>query len=232
MVRKMNLNEQIAEIASLMGDKTRSSILIALMAGKALTAGELALRANISAQTASNHLKKLLDAKLIELIKPTSRYRYYKISSPMVAKALESLSVITCRQRPPKHEKLDPEICFARSCYDHLAGTLGVKITAALLENAFIQLEDEKFLLTQKGKDFFTEININYRKLLKGKREFAKPCLDWTEREYHLAGSLGSAFLEYLFSERLLIRSKTKNRVVILTEKGCWWIKKYFSITC
>ena len=102
----MYSEQEISKIASLIGDKTRTAILIALMEGRALTAGELALRANISPQTASNHLKKLMDAALIELIKTPTRYRYYKISSPLVANALESLSVILPdKKQPPRHER-------------------------------------------------------------------------------------------------------------------------------
>lgn len=114
----MNLEKEIAKIAALMGDKTRAAMLIALMEGRALTAGELALRANISAQTASNHLKKMLDAKLIIRLATPTRYRYYKIATPLVARALESLSLLTTvdKMPPPRHEKLDWEICFARTC--------------------------------------------------------------------------------------------------------------------
>lgn len=222
----MSIDKEIAKIASLIGDNTRSAILIALMEGKALTAGELAFRANISPQTASNHLKKLAEAGLIELIKTPTRYRYYKISSPLVAQSLEALSLLLPdKKRPPRHEKLDQEICFARTCYDHLAGTLGVKITNALQNKKFIHLKNVEFSVTQQGDAFFKKININCAELKKLKRQFAKPCLDWTEREYHLAGSLGSSLLEYLLTNRLLIRSKNKARVIILTEKGRTWLK-------
>jgi len=227
----MNLETQIAKIASLIGDKTRSAILIALMEGRALTAGELALRANISPQTASNHLKKLLAAELIELIKTPTRYRYYKISSPLVAKTLESLSLLLSdKKRPPRHEKLDQEICFARTCYDHLAGTLGVKLADAFTKKNFLILKDEIFELTPYGMEFFQEIGINCDELMKLNRQFAKSCLDWTEREYHLAGSLGSALLEHLLAHRLIIRSKHKSRVIILTVAGRMWMKEKLSI--
>lgn len=227
----MNLDEQIAKVASLIGDKTRSAILMALMEGRALTAGELAFRANISPQTASNHLKKLLDAGLIELVKTPTRYRYYKISSPLVAKALESLSLLLPdKKHPPRHEKLDHEICFARTCYDHLAGTLGVKITAALIKKELIKKKDNEFVLTKKGKIFFEGLHINCESLMKLKRQFAKPCLDWTEREYHLAGSLGNSLLEYLLNNRLLMASKKKPRVLVLTTKGERWLSQKFDI--
>lgn len=158
----MKLDEEIAKVANLIGDKTRSAILISLIEGKALTAGELAFRANISPQTASNHLKKLLEAKLITLIKTPTRYRYFKISSPLVAKALESLSLLLDinYQQPPRHEKLDKEICFARTCYDHLAGTLGVNIAKALVLKGYLYFEDEKFIITDRGYSFFKYLNI------------------------------------------------------------------------
>ena len=228
----MNVENKIAKVASLIGDKTRSAILIALMEGRALTAGELALRANISPQTASNHLKKLMDAELIEYVKTPTRYRYYKISSPLVAQALETLSLLSpCdKKRPPRHDVLDKEICFARTCYDHLAGTLGVKVTHALVDKNFIEMKDNTFAVTQSGKSFFSQLNINCEDLVKLKRQFAKPCLDWTEREFHLAGSLGTSLLTYMLEHRLLLRSKKTSRVVILTQQGKDWLKNNLEI--
>lgn len=224
----MKSEQEISKIASLIGDKTRTAILIALMEGRALTAGELALRANISPQTASNHLKKLMDAELIELIKTPTRHRYYKISSPLVANALESLSILLPEiKKPPRHEKMQYEICFARICYDHLAGKLGVTITDALLRKNYIERKENSFITTKNGEFFFNQINIDCQELIKLKRHYAKPCLDWTEREYHLAGSLGSNFLEFLLNNKLLIRSKNKPRVIHLTPKGQLWIEKY-----
>lgn len=227
----MTLDEQIAKISSLMGDKTRASMLIALMEGKALTAGELALRANISPQTASNHLKKLLAAQLITHVKTPTRYRYYKISSPLVAAALESLSLLTIHpQKPPRHEKLPHDICFARSCYDHIAGRLGVSITQALLTKCYLKEKDETFIVTGQGQIFFETLPIVLEKLKLSRRVLAKPCLDWTEREYHLAGSLGQAILEHFITQRLVIRSKTKPRVLLLTVEGKRWLSDKLSL--
>lgn len=228
----MILDEEIAKIANLIGDKTRSSMLIALMEGKALTASELAFRANISPQTASNHLKKLIDTKLIFLIKTPTRYRYFKIASPLVAKALESLSLLIDieKKKPPRHDKLDKDICFARTCYDHLAGKLGVEIAYALQKKNYLKMDDDQFSLTEEGGLFFKEIEINCDELIKLRRQFAKPCLDWTEREYHLAGCLGHVILDFFIKNRLLIKSKDKPRVMLLTEKGRTWLKKYLDV--
>jgi DNA-binding transcriptional ArsR family regulator len=223
----MSLNADIAKIANLIGDKTRASMLVALMEGKALTAGELALRANISPQTASNHLKKLLEADLIIHVKTPTRYRYYKIASSQVAAALESLSLLTNNpQKPPRHERLDKEICFARTCYDHLAGELGVKVTQRLLTLGFLTQDQEAFSITAVGRAFFAKLGIDTEQLQNQRRQFAKPCLDWTEREYHLAGSLGQALLNYFLEQRWVIRSKTKSRVIILTVDGQRSLKK------
>ena len=228
----MSLNKAIAKAAHLIGDKTRVNILVALMEGRALTAGELALRANISPQTASNHLKKLLAAKLIAHVKTPTRYRYYKIASPLVANALESLSLLTDspKKRPPHHEKLDQDICFARTCYDHLAGELGVKVTNALLDKEIIKENQNYFQITPQGYHFFKELNIDCHSLLKQRRQFAKSCLDWTEREYHLAGSLGKALLDHLINQGIVIPSKKKSRVLILTTKGKLWLQNKFNL--
>ncbi|MDF2939680.1 MAG: transcriptional regulator [Gammaproteobacteria bacterium] len=220
------MDTDIACIAGLIGDKSRAAILVSLMNGKALTAGELARFANISPQTASNHLSKLLAAKLIVPVKSFSRYRYYRIASAQVAQALESLSLLAdpSKQCLPGHNKLAKDIRFARTCYDHLAGELGVKITQKFVAQGYIQQLQDKFILTEKGQLYFNSLGINCKQLANLKRPLAKPCLDWTEREHHLAGSLGSALLDYLFDEHLIFCSKQKNRVVLLTAKGQMWL--------
>lgn len=224
----MSLEQEIANVAALIGDKTRAAILIALMAGKALTAGELALRTHISPQTASNHLKKLQEAKLIIRVPTPTRYHYYKIDSPLVAKALESLSLLTPihKMLPPRHQQLDQSICFARTCYDHLAGTLGVSLCQGLQHKNYIKLQADEFLVTKQGINFFNQLKISCEELKQQRRHFAKPCLDWTEREFHLAGSLGKALLDYFIAHHLLHPSKTKARVMILSEKGRQWLEK------
>lgn len=227
------IQKDIAKIASLIGDKTRASILIALMEGGALTAGELAIRANISPQTASNHLSKLLRANLV-ICESTGRHRYYKLSSHLVAQALESLSLVSGhdKRRPPRHHTIDKDICFARTCYDHLAGELGVKLKNALIDKAYIKLDDEKFIVTKTGKPFFNKLGIDVDKLSKQRRHFAKACLDWTEREHHIAGSLGHALLDYFLQNRLVIRSKHKPRVIALTTKGKFWFRSTAGKSC
>ncbi|MEM9243440.1 MAG: winged helix-turn-helix domain-containing protein [Pseudomonadota bacterium] len=219
------LEQDISRIASLIGDKARASILVALMTSKALTAGELAWQANISAQTASNHLKKLMRANLI-ICHPNGRHRYYHLASAEVAHALESLGVLTKNIKPPQHKTLDKAICFARSCYDHLAGELSIKLKNILIKKRFIEQQENSFMVTPSGERFFNRLGIDIAALKKQRRQFANPCLDWTAREYHIAGSLGAAILDYFLDNRLVIRSKEKPRVVVLTAKGKQWINQ------
>lgn len=224
--------EDLSKIASLVGDKVRAAILVALMEGKALTAGELALSANASAQTTSNHLKKLINAELVQC-EPTGRHRYYRLASSRVATAVEAIGILAGspkKRRPPRHGALDKEICFARSCYDHLAGALAIQIKTYMLERNILSQKENTFVVSEKGKLFFAQkMGIDTDALKIQRRLFAKPCLDWTERECHGAGSLGTAILEYFISNRLVIRSKSKHRVLNLTEKGKRWIVKNLS---
>ncbi len=228
----MKLSHDIAKIAALIGDKARANMLTALMQGSALTAGELAIEANISAQAASNHLNKLTKEGLINCTK-TGRHRYYLLASHQVAEILESLGVLAnpnSNIATPQQSKIDKEICFARTCYDHLAGKLGVSLTNAMINKNYIIQKDNLFQLTSSGKSFFNNLNINTDILTKKRRLFAKPCLDWTQREHHLAGSLGSALLDYFIENRLIIKSKSKARVVLLTAKGSKWLYDNFKI--
>ena len=225
------LDNDIANVAKLLSDHNRASMLVALMAGKALTAGELALYANISAQTASNHLQKLIRAKLLRCT-ASGRHRYYRLTSNEVATAIESLGVLSSTTNPPlpQHKKLTPDICFARTCYDHLAGKLGVAISNALLEKNIITTNDREFNVTPYGKSFFATLNINVDLLQQQRRQFAKCCLDWTERNYHLAGNLGAALFNYLFENRFIIKAKHKPRIIILTTKGRTWLAKTLNL--
>ena len=222
----MMLHEDIAKIASLIGDKSRAKILTLLMEGKSFTAGELAIGANISAQTASNHLLKLSTAGIVEC-KPFGRHRYYSLSSEKVASLLESLGVISkdLNSNKLRQKSIDKDICNARTCYDHFAGKISVMYTKRLLKNNYIEVNGDQFDITLKGIKYFSELGIDVDILTKKKRNFAKQCLDWTEREYHISGSLGQAILTFLLDNRMLIKSKKKSRVLVLTVKG----KKWFS---
>src|SRR5207253_3863318 len=137
----------------LVGDTARATMLAALMGGQALTASELAFLARISRPTASEHLARLVEARLIALTRQ-GRYRYYRIASPMVARMLESIIAVAAIEVPARHQPRsirDEALHFARTCYDHLAGQLGVAIADALVANGYIVLGEDGGAVTDSG---------------------------------------------------------------------------------
>ncbi|MBI1208073.1 MAG: metalloregulator ArsR/SmtB family transcription factor [Azospirillum sp.] len=186
----------VAEIAALIGDPARANILSALMTGRALAAGELACAAGVSPQTTSGHLAKLTEARLLS-VEQQGRHRYYRLASPDIARAVEALMTVAAagvpRHRPagPKDEALRT----ARSCYDHIAGRLGVALAASLCRNGRILLADGAGAITEDGWRFFAAFGIDPGADPRSRRPLCRPCLDWSERRPHLAGRLGLALL-------------------------------------
>src|SRR6478609_11037409 len=149
----------MVEIAALVGDTARATMLAALMSGQALTSGELAGRARVSRATTSEHLGKLTQARLLTVTKKR-RNRYYRIASPLVAKMLESIKAVAAIETPPRHRPRsaqDDALRFARTCYDHVAGRLGVAIADALAAKKYAVLNDDGGELTPGGKRFLAK---------------------------------------------------------------------------
>ena len=196
----MKEGPDIARIANLIGDPARANMLTALMAGKALTASELAHEAGITQQTASTHLGKLEQGGLL-LQRKQGRHRYFSLASGDVAHVLESLMGLAAkaghlRVRPgPRNEALRE----ARVCYHHLAGEMGTRLFEAMVERGFLAKDDE-LQLTPSGTRFVRNIGIDLDALASGRAPLCRECLDWSERRSHLAGSLGRAFLEKMMS--------------------------------
>jgi DNA-binding transcriptional ArsR family regulator len=212
-------SEKFSEIANLLGDKCRSNMLWNLLDGRAYTATELSLCAEISPQAASNHLSKLVEAQILSVEKQ-GRHRYYTFAHAGIAYAIESMANLMpignlTHSTKESHNKIE----LARTCYDHLAGKLGVAITHSLIDNNLINQESNQYILTDAGKNWFRSINIEVETIGKGKRVFARPCLDWSERKHHLAGALGAALLQTIIHNDW-IRKKLNSREVILTAKG------------
>lgn len=210
----------LATIAALIGDPTRASILWALLGGEALPAGELASRAQVTNQTASAHLAKLVQSGLLE-VEPIQRHRYYKLKNAEVAQLLESLAIVAppLRLHKEKDTVAHQSIRAARTCYDHLAGQLGVAITQALLSQELLTLEGEHYQLTPAGQARLAKWQINDGQLRQSRRKFAYPCLDWSERTPHLAGSLGAAIADKCFAMGWLKRLPN-TRAIQLTSLG------------
>src|ERR1700710_2728748 len=193
----MKAGPDIAMVAALVGDPARSNMLMALMSGRALTASELAQEAGITPQTASSHLAKLEAGSLIEPEKQ-GRHRYYRLTGPDVATALEGLMDLAARaghmrvRTGPK----DPALRRARICYDHLAGELGVQMLDSMRRQKLVRQQQHDIKLTGEGKRFMAQaLQIDADMLAHPRRPVCKACLDWSERRHHLAGTLGGAVM-------------------------------------
>ena len=187
----------MVEVAALVGDTARATMLAALMDGRALTATELAFLAHVSRSTASGHLRKLETARLVAVTRQR-RFAYYRIASPLVARMLESIRAVAAIELPPRHRPRSPQdaaLRFARTCYDHLAGTLGVAMTDALIQRGHIILLDDGGEVTPQGARFLSLFGVDSRADPRSRRLFCQPCLDWSERRYHLKGRVAAGLL-------------------------------------
>ena len=204
-------------------------MLAALMGGQSLTATELAYCANVSRSTASGHLSKLVAARLLTVTRKR-RFSYYRIASPLVATMLESIKVVAAIEVPPRHQPRSAHegaLRFARSCYDHLAGQLGVAIADALVAMGHISLTDEGGELTASGARFLSAFGADLRP--RGRRIFCQPCLDWSERRYHLKGLVGARILHRLL-ERGWLKRVSGSRALRLTSSGRAGLSEIFHI--
>jgi DNA-binding transcriptional ArsR family regulator len=215
----------LSVVAALMGEPARAAILCALMDGLALPAGELAELAGVSPQTASTHLQKLLEGELVA-VESHGRHRYYRLANPEVAAALEALMVIAPPTR--KRASKDEDLCFARACYDHLAGWTGVELTRALTNSGFLERDGSQFNLTPTGWATLEAFGLNVEALAL-QRNFAKACLDWTERKPHLGGALGRALTARFFELKWIVRSPN-GRTLRVTEMGRVGLQKTFAM--
>jgi len=210
----------IAEVGALIGDPARASILVALMDGRALTATELAQIAGVSPQTTSGHLSKLAGANLLA-VEAQGRHRYFRLAGPRVAEALEAMTVLAV-DGPPRHRPTGPRdqaLRDARTCYDHLAGRIGVALADAFQDRDYIAPKDKDFTLTDRGRGFFEDFGIDVSSLESKRRSFARQCLDWSERRPHMAGALGAAVADRCFDIGWIKRVKD-SRAVTITAPG------------
>lgn len=193
-------------------------MLTVLLDGRHYTAGELAQAANVSAQSASMHLAQLLNGGLVQ-VGQQGRYRYYRIASPEVGFAIEALGVISTPPKPKSVIRRDA-IYLARTCYDHLAGSVAVRLAETFERRGFLVSRDREYEVTAAGEQFLKQQwKINVAPLRELRRSFARRCLDWTERREHVAGALGAAIYRQLLEFRWLSR-EPNSRVVRLTAVG------------
>ena len=168
----------------------------------------------------------MIEANILSVAKQ-GRHRYFKFANEHVAHVIESMASLIPNNKEYKKikgPKLN-KLTYARSCYDHLAGSIGVKITNALLDNKLIEISSNEYEVTKVGEKWFCDIDINIDELQSKKRSFAHPCLDWTERKHHIAGALGAAMLATMITKYWL-RKKANSRELLITPKGKVELKK------
>lgn len=216
----MLLSPDLKTIASLIGDPSRLAMLLDLLGGKALPAGELARSARISPQTASTHLAKLVDGGLL-IQESFGRHKYFRLASSEVGHALEALHMIAPAKpvRSLRESNEASALQFARTCYDHLAGKVGVALTDRLLEMNVIEKSGKEFTVSAAGKARLQAFGVEIEKNKKSRRCFACQCLDWSERRSHLAGSLGASLTQRLFELKWIERLPS-GRAVRITDAG------------
>ena len=220
----------LAEVAQMVADPGRANILSTLMGGHALTAGELAKVAGVTPQTTSSHLSKLVERRLLAVERRGPR-RFYRLATPLIAQMLEGMMTVAAsgppRFQPPS--QIDAEMRRARTCYDHLAGELGVALTESMVERGHIELDADAGELTPEGVNFLTGLGADLVSPVRSRRAFCRPCLDWSERRLHLAGRVGAA-IAGLALRRDWVRRRLKGRSVEITEDGVAAFRKHFGV--
>lgn len=228
----MNTND-VATIGRLIGEPARTNMLLALMHGQALTATELARCANITPQTASAHLLKLIEARLITVQKQ-GRHRYHNIASQEIAKMIEAICGVASTQAASATRIVtgprDPALRRARTCYDHFAGRLGVTITDSLIAKKYLVFNEEAGEISKKGVKHLATYGIDIsNNKPRSKRPICRPCLDWSERRPHVAGIIGAAICKHFIANKFVVQPKN-SRALKITHKGEAALSEIFGI--
>ncbi|MCC7016468.1 MAG: helix-turn-helix transcriptional regulator [Rhodospirillales bacterium] len=223
----MSSNAMFAAVAALAGDPARASMLHALMDGRALTATELARAAGVAPQTASGHLARMTEIGLLGVEKQ-GRHRYHRLASPAVARMMETIMQVAADLAPPRaHLSVGPKdaaLRAARTCYDHLAGRLGVALADAMVAGGFAEFTGDGGIVTDSGLALLGRVGLDTealaaRRARRSGRVLCRPCLDWSERRPHLAGAVGAALCAHGLKAGW-IRRVDGSRAVRVTPKG------------
>lgn len=219
----------ISRVGALLADPARAAMLMALCGNTALPATELAARAGISASTASIHLTKLMEAGWLT-VEQYGRHRYYRLASPQVTALLgQTMSVAslchTSHSKPEQEQHRQSqqashdELRHARTCYDHLAGELGVALTEALVRQHILSVEEKDYVLTEQGKTRLEAWGVNVNAANGQRRAFARRCLDWTERRDHLGGALGATICSTWLERGWVQRQEGSRALLIMPDR-------------
>jgi DNA-binding transcriptional ArsR family regulator len=223
---------RFAKVAAMIGDPTRARMLSALMGGQYLAAGELAAAAGVTAQTASSHIAKLVDSELV-VARSQGRHRYFRLADADIGHVLEALSLVAERSASAgKWEQgAYKPLKAARTCYSHLAGKLGVALYEGLLKRGTLMPCDGHFALSDAGRDELEALGVALPAPGHGAnaRRFAYPCLDWSERRDHLAGSLAVTLLDHAMEKHWLRRAPDGSRALSLTPSGAKALERWIA---
>lgn len=225
---KQNAPAAVARIAAAIGEPARARMLFCLMDGRPRTGTELAAAAEVSLPTASVHLSRLKSERLVRL-QAQGKQRYYSLNGPRTAGAIESLAVLAGASRAAFPTPTPHHLRAARSCYDHLAGTLGVALHDRLKALGWISAAERSYRLTAKGTAGMERLGIDIDSVRKTRRRFACPCLDWSERRPHIGGALGAAILT-LAVERKWVARQPDSRALTVTNLGRRALRTQFGI--
>jgi DNA-binding transcriptional ArsR family regulator len=212
---------ELTTIGRLLGEPARAAMLDALLSGEALAAGELARVAGVSAPTASEHLARLHEGGLVARV-AAGRHRYYRLASPEVAEVLEALSLLV-EERPVRslrQSRADEAMRLARTCYDHLAGQLGVDVHDKLVARGALRPGGDGYDLSDDGERLLGDLGVAVGAARTARRAFARPCLDFTHRRPHLAGALGAAVCAHMLDVGWVVRRVSGERALRVTDAG------------
>jgi DNA-binding transcriptional ArsR family regulator len=225
------VDSEVAAVAALFADETRAAAIGVLMSGRAHTAGELARAAAVSPSTMTSHLRRLLDAGAVAQ-EAQGRHRYYRLADERLAGVFEALSVAAPPRpvRSPAQSRQALQLRRARTCYDHLAGQLGVAITAALVGAGWLVAAGADYDVTDAGAATLVGIGVDVAACRDRRRRFAFPCLDWTERTHHLAGAVGAALLDTAI-ESGWVRRRPDSRALTVTPPGARALAGHFGVS-
>jgi DNA-binding transcriptional ArsR family regulator len=226
----MEPDAELATVAALIADRNRARMLITLLSGRPQSGSALAESAGISRALASAHLKKLVKGGLV-VAERNGRQQLYTLAARPVADAIETLMQFA---QPAPVRSLSAStkmrsLRWARMCYDHLAGVVGVAVTEALVSREAVSPLDGNFVLGREGGAVFGEFGIDVDDLRRQRRQLLRPCLDWTERRHHLAGGMGAAVAGEL-TRRGWVRPREGSRIVSVTPAGVSGLRAWLGV--
>lgn len=218
---------RLIEVSAALGSPTRAHMICALLSGTAHTGRELARHVAVAPSTASEHLRQLVAAGLVS-VETQGRHRYFRLAGCHVAELLEAMMATGPEMAPAATPSVPSGLAFARSCYDHLAGALGVRLCDRLVELDAVRLTDDGATLTDTGRALLAGVGITS---LNGRgRPAVRTCLDWSQRRHHLGGRVGAGLLEMMLERRWLYRNPRRRRELRLADRGRRELRAAFGI--